>query len=838
MSDKSLPILLNAGLDFVTPPLLAKPGALIDCLNYEITALSGYRRLDGYERYDGWTDGGVANFFVATIVADVPVDQAQMVQGTLLGRLNTITSVAEYFGVVVGVAGTSVSYVPFRRTDTINNGQKVYILTPAGANYFFTATSNSTSGLTLATDAAAYTQQLRNYSAQLRANVAAFSSSIAGLNYSRDRLYLAVDSPMATITSATALAANGSRVRWKGQYWIIQERKTITVGPPATWQVGLVPQGAATPVNTNFVVVDSAGTTITDYGVQAADPIYDGSLWAYMVYAKNSDIATTRGYVPIPSASTFAFNTGKAATAAGLDLNASYWLVNGANVIKVRLADVVASSGDWVAGTKVGRASVVSTQQVGGTRITIVSGDVLHNAYPTTGSSAVMTTTSIGTPAVLAGTGALLTFNTRYQWGTYNFYARSDLKQLYGVNGVYRAFWAEPTAWGNIFTQADPLLDNPKYLSMHARSSLALGFADGSIQLSVPGVPYNFNGVDGAAELASGDDVTGMLEAVSDSTLVFGRRSIGRITGSSTANYDLKTVVANAGAYDYTAVNVGGMPVFTDQWGVSTLDQSNAYGDFVGQRSTYPISTWLTPRLVPSQDSIETGGVACAMPVREKMQYRLFLNSGEVVSVCFTGEGPKPMISNYAVQTTSARSVRVPIAWSSEVADTGKEMMHVVWDAALSRRGQDGSVGTIPNPRQAYRMDYGWGYDGVTFTHHFDLAHNFVDNGARFFQVDTVRLYGQGYGVASLEIKSSSIETDFDQDFTVRGQDISLPPIQKHFYDGMKNVTSIIDHANWGLGTKFRIKNVTEENSALTEPSHICQVLVMYMTTEGGAVDG
>ncbi|MEG3035810.1 MAG: hypothetical protein RR877_10040, partial [Aurantimicrobium sp.] len=70
MSIQSIPVLMNGGLDLVSPPLLAEPGVLIDCLNYEMTAYTGYRRVDGFERYDGWVDGGVASYFVVDLLAD------------------------------------------------------------------------------------------------------------------------------------------------------------------------------------------------------------------------------------------------------------------------------------------------------------------------------------------------------------------------------------------------------------------------------------------------------------------------------------------------------------------------------------------------------------------------------------------------------------------------------------------------------------------------------------------------------------------------------------------------------------------------------------------------
>ena len=44
---------LDGGLDLVTPKLLVEPGRLVDCLNYECADQVGYKKIDGFERYDG-----------------------------------------------------------------------------------------------------------------------------------------------------------------------------------------------------------------------------------------------------------------------------------------------------------------------------------------------------------------------------------------------------------------------------------------------------------------------------------------------------------------------------------------------------------------------------------------------------------------------------------------------------------------------------------------------------------------------------------------------------------------------------------------------------------------
>lgn len=840
MSIQSLPVLMNLGLDLVTPPLLADPGALIDCLNYEMTATIGYRRIDGYERYDGWVDGGVASYFVTNLTADVPADQDKITVGSLLGNLDAISYRPVYYGVVVAANGTEVRYVPFRRTDTINNGQRVYLLNSQGITYFFTATSGSTSGKALATDMAAFTQELRDYSSLLRNFVVPDTSAIAGLNYSRDRLYKVLDSMSVQfpVAGTTAMVV-GSVFSHNNKLYRVQVVEDLGNGNKL---VHYAPTGASSSNTPSaWILVNADGTSGAAYPAPVSSPTNTNSEYGYMVFANNPDIKTIRGNTIVPPAQTLHMKDGKwvdkFGPIAGLT---ELWFTNGTNSIRAMVSNWIDKNidGSWTDGTKVVQMQISDVTVLAGTAWSPGDTYEVHSGWPATVGNKVGTVEGSVSWPILAGTGAIRRQGTRYQWGTYNFYAREDMYETYGTNGVYRAFWTTPSSYGNISTQDDLSLDNPKYLSMHARNNLVLGFADGSIMLSVGGEPYNFDGTLGAAEVATGDRITGLLEASGDSTLIFGKRSISRLVGTSTEDFQSKTVVPNAGAYDYTAVNVGGQPVFTDPAGISTLEQSSAYGDFVGERSSYKISTWLAPKLVPTPDSIELGGVACAMPCREKMQYRLFLNSGEMVSVCFSQEGPKAMLSDYAIQDVEgATSIRVPFAWSSEVSDSGKEMMHVVWDKGLSEQGFDGTVGSIPLDNQAYRLDYGWGYDGRMMRHFFVLAHSFIANGNVNSTIRSVRIHAQGYGVATLDVKSSSIETDYDMDWQEYPQDISLPPKQKYFYDRMQNVTSIIDHANWGIGTKFKIEGSIEEGSSTTEPPYAAQIMVMQFDTTG-AIDG
>jgi len=54
---------LFGGLDLVTPPLVVTPGKVIASKNYEPADEGGYRRIDGYERFDGLPSPSEANYW-------------------------------------------------------------------------------------------------------------------------------------------------------------------------------------------------------------------------------------------------------------------------------------------------------------------------------------------------------------------------------------------------------------------------------------------------------------------------------------------------------------------------------------------------------------------------------------------------------------------------------------------------------------------------------------------------------------------------------------------------------------------------------------------------------
>jgi hypothetical protein len=99
----------KGGLDLVSPRITLKPGFVFDAQNYEPYTVGGYRRINGYERFDGRPSPSDAQYWVidATITGTVTVGS------TLTGATSGATArvlAANASDIVLGrVSGTFVS---------------------------------------------------------------------------------------------------------------------------------------------------------------------------------------------------------------------------------------------------------------------------------------------------------------------------------------------------------------------------------------------------------------------------------------------------------------------------------------------------------------------------------------------------------------------------------------------------------------------------------------------------------------------------------------------------------------------------------------------------------
>lgn len=817
----------------MTPPILREPGSLIDCLNYEISDTMGYRRCDGYERYDGFSDGGTLSYYVLQVTGATTPTLSETITGATLedpSKLspNRVLGVVVELGAVVGALKTITValYTDFNRFPV------GYALKIGANNYTVTEVPVPLKDTYTAATAGAYYAKVRSLMAYLRALVKQSDAAVAGLHYAGTQLYKAVDNLVFLTAGSFSAISSGQRFSYNGKLYkamyVTTNRMEAFVVDPGPYAPNLYVQPQ-----------DQSGADV-------GPPIFLSSfffvpaLTAHMVFVNNPDadnylfgvIGNRRGDVPLVPSFSATFNDGSNSSVTPNDMTGALYDSGGfVKVGTITISNTHVSSGSFATNDAAGVGSF-SFSTMNSPAYPVI-GDTVRTA-----AGVILYTIDSVSVASIPGTGALKGNNTHYVWGSYQFLATVSPSSAhsYGTTGCSRGVWLKRDSYGNIFTQMNAALDIPKYVTMHCRAQLALGFKAGSVQLSVPGKPLNFNGVEGASETGMGDTITGLLESQGTSTIVLCRGSIARLSGVG-ASLQQETISGKVGAFDYTGANVGGTPVFTNQNGVTTLEQSAAYGDFVGERATSPVGTRLIPKLIDDSASFEVGGVVCAFPVRTKDQYRLVLKNGDVYSVAFTSDGPKIMISNLAAQYDTTEVLYIPMAWSSEVDAFGKEQLHVAFDRTAADAYGSGDLAIYyPDQTITYKMDYGWGYDGKTFLAYFDVANIFAGGGLTNSSVEKVRMYGMGYGLATLDVKTSGVEDDFDQDYHTTVQDISMPINYVLPYKELSPVTSIVDQANWGLGIKVRINNTNGANSESIEPPHICQVLQLH-TFNQGAID-
>lgn len=86
-------VLLQGGIDVVTPPSMVQPGTLRFAVNYEPAIGGGYRRIGGIERFDGRPRPSDAAYIVLDCASDVT---AVLLGDTLTGDTSAATGVVVY----------------------------------------------------------------------------------------------------------------------------------------------------------------------------------------------------------------------------------------------------------------------------------------------------------------------------------------------------------------------------------------------------------------------------------------------------------------------------------------------------------------------------------------------------------------------------------------------------------------------------------------------------------------------------------------------------------------------------------------------------------------------
>lgn len=113
----------GGGLDITSPQISMRPGRAIGCMNYEVSSVRGYQRIDGYERRDGRQRPSDAAYTVLAVAA--PLDAIAAVGDTLNGQTSGATGVVVYIEpgrawfAVTKVTGTFLATENYRKVATV-----------------------------------------------------------------------------------------------------------------------------------------------------------------------------------------------------------------------------------------------------------------------------------------------------------------------------------------------------------------------------------------------------------------------------------------------------------------------------------------------------------------------------------------------------------------------------------------------------------------------------------------------------------------------------------------------------------------------------------------------
>lgn len=876
MADTLVPsvVQLNKGLNLSESPFTVEVGSLLSCNNYEITDSDGLRKIDGYEPYDG----SISPSNTSLYILDVPDASAFAAGNILVATLNPYSGQTLTSPVMVGyVVATDNALddvtVAVTNLDYLSVSSGICKLDTIAGGLTSTTITNITEGSAYYATEALYFAALTASQTFLRGAFykRSLGASADGLHWFRDRLYA-----VAPLAEIRVRGRNGGGMTPSGTYTI-----TITdglhIGNGANSSIArvtgirtetdvsgfksyfytIVPitgdyddwmdvaESGGGGVNITGVTVVSGTAVVVDaIGFESSDdkllaPSRAGGrgtfLWTCapeQYYIDNGDYPMPFGWVPIAPNFTFAFTNGASVTDpiklertfATIPTSTLYYLTNGATIYSFNIVTYFLNevNGPWSGSNASGDIQIKNITLVSGPIADVGPGWTVHSGNPPSGANQIADVNSSWLPATFGPKEDLLYYNSKFEFISSNFFADDTWDAFYGVSGAGRAFYYTGDLFAFIYTQTDDSKDLPRHVENH-HQHLALGFQQGSLQLSVAGEPFNFNGIDGATEFGMGDRITG-LQALNGTTLgVFCEQSIWGLTGTTVDNFSTSVLSPKTGCIEYTLEHVG-IPVFCDGSGLRTLEQSAAYGDFVGRPMSYKVNSWLRPRLRRVSNKYTNAiGVIGSMIVRNKNQYRLFFKDGYCLTMTINDEFAGEFTMQQLVYHDGGENM-TPWAWSSQVGVDGEEYLHFSY---YNHRTGDQS-------EWVYELDKGWGFYGEFIHHSFEINWFFGESPSSFFGVKKARLYGKTHGRASLKIQSSGALTQLDSRYNTVNELIDLP-YTPEFYsnDLLSRSSKPASIANRGLAIQLKISNRQE---AVVEPSHTCQVLVLA-TTPGGAFD-
>ena len=615
----------EGGLDLVSPPLTIDAGKCISINNYECNALGGYRRIDGYERFDGRPSPSSQSYYYCVCTFAGAVTVGQTITGATSAATGKVLQVESNYLIIDRLTGVFVI-----ENFTVSSVVK-------GALTILPSKDGHITGLGHAT-------ALGLVADDFRADITAVTGSgvIRGVCMYKGVAYAFRDNAAATAVNIWKSTATG----WQ-QITLFKSLpfKTCTVDVLDGVVINQKNSGATATVKRQVIETS-----------QNLDDLEATSDTTKTMALGSSTFTTQTGK---------AYITGQAILVTSISSPTNYMegtvTSYSTNQIVINITNKVGSGtySSWAL-----HSDPINIRSDNGRFIvTSVTGTWTSNAADTI-RVGIIDIAVVDNPSGDPVTQISILQGGNYQFVQHNFQADADKKKLYGADSLNRAFEFDGDVYIPIRTQIT--IDAPTNIAT-INGQLALSYF-GAIIFSAVGNPHDFKttslGFQDVQEF--GDTVTGMTPIVGGVLAVACRDSFWQVSvDSQTSLYKAELISPDIGAIHYGLMNLGALYSFDDK-GIVKIIPSYVFGGF--EHDT--ISRAIQPVIDRFREKI----VATAI-YKSKNQVRFYANDGTgIVMTMVSGVTQTGAATSGHVFSEFTYPINISYAWNGEDA-SGRDVV-------------------------------------------------------------------------------------------------------------------------------------------------------------------
>lgn len=494
--------------------------------------------------------------------------------------------------------------------------------------------------------------------------------------------------------------------------------------------------------------------------------------------------STVAGWVNVPMYHEISFTAGTVTYAEGSTLS------KGGNTATVKR--MVLETGTFGAGTAAGRMIITVPAPGNFTAGLAGGGGVVTLSGPNT---------------VIA-----LSPNGRVETRVYNFFGSAGTKRLYGCDGINREFEFD----GDVLTPITTGMGSIRARHVTCHKNQLMFAYEGSTQNSGINSPYQWTPLTGAAELGTGDTITGYMpfggsEAAS-ALMVFCQDSLFVLYGSSSADWKLVKLSEDAGANAYSVQDIG-KPMTHDTPGFRSYVPTMSFGNFA-----WELDSRLIDALANQQHPV------CSVFSKALSRYRCFFQDGSSVTAT-------------PIKTTSGNPLSSPIEGYQWMAvDLGRNI--VVADSAEI----SGITRTFYGDDQGWVLeaDVGRSFDGEVIDHAIKTVFQHQKSPMVIKQYRRPQVEAQGFSAFSLYIGAEFSDGDPDVDPT---EVVDFQQLVNYgsalIWDGGNYDQAVWDSGQWTVkrvqlqGQGVSVATLMGGSSAIEMPHQLKSLMWQYTPLRG-----